>query len=276
MKTQHLVYVAAVSLAALAAQIAFADTPANISVEGRGLPQVQGIVRDSSKVEWGFVNFVAFGPNWAYTAQDYAAKEHKKEPIDDPALGRGLLFTAKIWAGSRGLSIREEFYDVSKAGEAKAHARWKIASLDGKPMALERAYIRFPLPLSDFAGGTVSGKPIPAEYGDEWIGVGGNHVGEVEDRALLDVVLEREDAPVGVRHHLRGRRRKVELHLAGGLLQRIGKSAVELELDRRTRRGLGVREVDTQFEAPLLVLAAIPQDGVALGDGEAERLGAFF
>ena len=165
--------IAALSIAAVAAaQIAFADTPANISVEGRGLPQVQGIVRDSSKVEWGFVNFVAFGPNWAYTAQDYAAKEHKKEPIDDPALGRGLLFTAKIWAGSRGLSIREEFYDVSKSGEAKAHARWKIASLDGKPMALERAYIRFPLPLSDFAGGTVSGKPIPAEYGDEWIGVG--------------------------------------------------------------------------------------------------------
>ena len=107
-------------------------------------------------------------------------------------------------------------------------------------------------------------------------GVGGNHVGEVEDRALLDVVLEREDAPVGVRHHLRGRRRKVELHLAGGLLQRIGKRAVELELDRRTRRGLGVREVDAQFEAPLLVLAAIPQDGIALGDGESERLGAFF
>ena len=165
--------IAALSIAAVAAaQIAFADTPANISVEGRGLPQVQGIVRDSSKVEWGFVNFVAFGPNWAYTAQDYAAKEHKKEPIDDPALGRGLLFTAKIWAGSRGLSIREEFYDVSKAGEAKAHARWKIASLDGKPMALERAYIRFPLPLSDFAGGKVSGKTLPAEYGDEWIGVG--------------------------------------------------------------------------------------------------------
>ena len=165
--------IAALSIAAVAAaQIAFADTPANISVEGRGLPQVQGIVRDSSKVEWGFVNFVAFGPNWAYTAQDYAAKEHKKEPIDDPALGRGLLFTAKIWAGSRGLSIREEFYDVSKSGEAKAHARWKIASLDGKPMALERAYVRFPLPLSDFAGGTISGKPIPAEYGQEWIGVG--------------------------------------------------------------------------------------------------------
>ena len=106
-------------------------------------------------------------------------------------------------------------------------------------------------------------------------GVGGNHVGEVEDRALLDVVLEREDAPVGVRHHLRGRRREVELHLAGGLLQRVGKRAVEVKFYRRARRLLGVREVDTQLEAPLLVLAAIPQDGIALRDGEAERLGAF-
>ena len=34
-------------------------------------------------------------------------------------------------------------------------------------MALERPYIRFPLPLPDFAGGTVSGKPIHDEYGDE-------------------------------------------------------------------------------------------------------------
>ena len=106
-------------------------------------------------------------------------------------------------------------------------------------------------------------------------GIGGNHVGEVENRALLDVVLEREDAPVGVRHHLCGRRRKVELHLAGRLLQRIGKRAVELELDRRARRGLGVREVDAQFKALLLVLAAIPQDGIALRDGETERLGPF-
>ena len=160
------------ALAAFSAATVSADTYATIGVEGRGLLQVEGIVRNDPKVEWGFVNFVVFGPGWQFAAQDYAAKEHKKEPNDDPALGRGLLVTAKIWAGSRGLSIREEFYDVSKQGEAKAHARWKIASLDGKPMALERAYIRFPLPLSDFAGGTVSGKPIPAEYGQEWIGVG--------------------------------------------------------------------------------------------------------
>ena len=156
--------IAAFSLVALAAGVAFADTAASISVENRGLLQVPGIVRDSGKAGWGFANFIAFGPGWSYTAQDYAAKEQKKESVDDAALGRGLLFTAKIWAGSRGLSIREEFYDVSKGGPAKMHVRWKIASLDGKPMALERAYIRFPLPLSDFAGGTMSGKGLPAEY----------------------------------------------------------------------------------------------------------------
>ncbi len=149
-----------------------ADTSATILVDWRGLPQVQGILRDSSSVDWGFVNFVAFGPGWSYTAQDYAAKDHKKERIEDPEFGLGLLFTAKIWAGGRGLAIREEFYDVSKDERARAHVRWSITSLDEKPMGLERAYLRFPIALSEFAGGTVSGKPLPMEYGEEWIGVG--------------------------------------------------------------------------------------------------------
>ena len=160
------------AVAALAVPAARGETPANISVEGRGLPVVPGILRDSDKVDWGFANFVAFGPGWAYAAQDYAAKEQKKDAVDDPALGRGLLFTGKIWAGSRGLAIREEFFDVSKGGPAKAHVRWTISSQDGKPMALERAYVRFPLALNDFAGGTVSGAPLPVDYREEWIGVG--------------------------------------------------------------------------------------------------------
>ena len=64
------------SLAACAALAALApatrgETGANIIVDWRGLPQVQGVVRDCNKVDWGFANFVAFGPGWAYTAQDY-------------------------------------------------------------------------------------------------------------------------------------------------------------------------------------------------------------
>ena len=167
-------------LAALST-MALADTSsATINVDWRGLPQVQGILRDSSKVDWGFVNFVAFGPGWTYTAQDYAAKEHHKERVEDPVYGTGLLFTAKIWAGGRGLSIREEFYDVTKEGRARAHVRWSLTSLDDKPMGLERAYLRFPLALSEFAGGTVSGKPLPTDYGTEWIGVG--------DKSAIEIV----------------------------------------------------------------------------------------
>ena len=168
--------------AAVAALSARAETPASITVDGRGLPNVVEVLRDSSKVNWGFVNFVAFGPGWAYTAQDYAAKEHKKVAIDDPELGRGLRFTGKISAGSRGLAIREEVFDASKGGPAKAQVRWTISSIDGKPMALERAYIRFPLALADYAGGTLAGKPLPAEYGQEWIGVGNKGAIEVASK----------------------------------------------------------------------------------------------
>ena len=173
MKTVRNSLLACAALAALASGVR-AETPANIVVDHRGLPQVGGVVRAGDKVDWGFANFVAFGPNWAFTAQDYALKDGKKDTVEDPALGRGLLFTGKITAGSRALAIREEFFDVSKDGAAKARVRWTISSQDGKPMALERAYIGFPLALSDFAGGTISGAPIPADYEKEWIAVGEN------------------------------------------------------------------------------------------------------
>ena len=160
------------ALIAILSGAAVAAQGATLSVDWRGLPNVEGVLRDNSKSHYGFVNFVAFGPGWQYVAQDYAAKEHRKESIEDPALGRGLLFTGKIQAGSSKLAIREEFYDASKDGEDKTHVRWTISTLDNAPMNLERAYIRFPLALSDFAGGTVGAATLPAEFGDEWIGCG--------------------------------------------------------------------------------------------------------
>ena len=166
--------------AAAAMSTAAADTAASISVDWRGLLHVDGILRDSSKANYGFVNFVAFGPGWAYTAQDYAAKEHKKAAVEDPKYGKGLLFTGKIWAGKTGLSIREEFYDASAGGAAKAHVRWTISSLNSSAMGLERAYIRFPLSMKEFAEGTVGGKTLPATFGDEWIGVG--------DKSRIEIV----------------------------------------------------------------------------------------
>ena len=91
---------ATLTLAACVMVGAFADSSANIAVEGRGMPQVEGILRDGSKVQWGGVNFIVFGPGWQFAAQDFAAKEHKKTVVDDPKLGRGLLCTGKIAAGS--------------------------------------------------------------------------------------------------------------------------------------------------------------------------------
>ena len=168
------------ALGALCTAAVFADTFATFKVEGRGLPIVDGITRDSSKAEWGFVNFVAFGPGWQYSAQDYAAKEHNKSSVADAQYGKGLLHTAKMWPGGRGIEIREEFYDISKDGAAKAHVRWTISSMDGAPMKLERAYLRFPLAVDDFADGTVGGSPLPASYEKEWIGVG--------DKGAIEVV----------------------------------------------------------------------------------------
>ena len=57
--TISLVFAAALAVSARA------DTSATILVDWRGLPQVQGILRDGDKVDWGFVNFVAFGPGWS-------------------------------------------------------------------------------------------------------------------------------------------------------------------------------------------------------------------
>ena len=183
MKTiqKTLFYLSFATLAAVAPLRA--DMSASINVDWRGLPNVVDVLRDNTKANYGFANFVAFGAGWAYTAQDYAAKEHKKEAIEDPELGKGLLFTGKIWAGKTGLAIREEFYDATKDGIAKVHVRWSIANLDaGKPMNLERAYVRFPLSIGEFAGGKVRGTVLPETYGDEWIGVGGREGIEIVSR----------------------------------------------------------------------------------------------
>ena len=71
MKTSFLKPIlAGLVLAAPAIPAARGETPATLAVEGRGLPQVEGVVRNGDKVDWGFANFVAFGPGWAFTAQD--------------------------------------------------------------------------------------------------------------------------------------------------------------------------------------------------------------
>ncbi len=168
-------------VAALLSLLVQAETAANLNVDWRGLLNVDGICRMDTKSNWGFVNFIAFGPSWQFTAQDYAAKEHRKEAIEDPELGKGLLFTGKIWAGPSGLAIREEFFDVSEGGAAKVHVRWTISSVEGKAMGLQRAYAMFPLAANDFVGGKSGTTVLPEAYGQEFIGIG-------SDKRSIEVV----------------------------------------------------------------------------------------
>ena len=53
---------AIVTLAAIASPVCRAETGANIGIDGRGLLHVGDILKDGPKANYGFVNFVAFGP----------------------------------------------------------------------------------------------------------------------------------------------------------------------------------------------------------------------
>ena len=247
------------AVAALAVPAARGETPANISVEARGLPVVQGILRDSDKVDWGFANFVAFGPGWAYTAQDYAAKDLKKDEVEDPALGRGLLYTGKIWAGSRGLAFREEFFDVSKDGAARARVRWTISSQDGKPMQLERAFLRFPLALNDFAGGTVSGAPLPVDFGQEWIDAGGGRsVEAVSKDGTKTLRLDASRGKVAVRDGRKDKLERFELCINFPDAKNATSSTVEFDLSGAFADSAGQKpgKVDLGLPPPPLKIAA--------------------
>ncbi|MBQ6103872.1 MAG: hypothetical protein IJL06_09395 [Kiritimatiellae bacterium] len=247
------------AFAALAAPGARAETPAAVAVEDRGLPVVPGVLRDGNKVDWGFANFVAFGPGWAYTAQDYAAKELKKDTVEDPALGRGLLYTGKIWAGSRGLAFREEFFDVSEDGAARARVRWTISSQDGKPMQLERAFLRFPLALADFAGGTLSDKSLPADYGQEWIDAGGVRSVEAVSKDGTKILrLDVSRGKVAVRDGRKDKLERFELCIDFPDAKNATSSTVEFDRSGAFADSLGrpAGRVDLGLPPPPLMIAA--------------------
>ena len=158
-----------VALLAFAPLCAWADASATINTDGRGLLNVAGICRQDSKAHWGFVNLVTFGPSWQFAAQDYACKGAEKGAAEDPALGKGLLFTARMWTGAQEVNVREETYDVTRDGVARVRARWTLSANEGKPLGLQRAYAMIPLPVNDFAGGKIGATTLPAELGEEFV-----------------------------------------------------------------------------------------------------------
>lgn len=237
-----------------------ADTFATVRVEGRGLPIVDGILRDNPKANWGFVNFIAFGPGWQYSAQDYAASGHKKSAVRDEKYGDGLLFTAKMYPGGRGIDIREEVYDISKGGGAKARFRWTISSQDGKAMRLERAYLRFPLSEDEFAGGTVAGRKLPLKFEQEWIDVGdksGIEIVSKDGAKKLRLALAAGNAVIADARKEKQPRFELRIEFAGAKDQ--AKSVVEFEVQ-------GVF-ADSRKRAPGRVALDLPPPPVKLAAG---------
>lgn len=159
---------------AFAPAFARADASATINTDGRGLLNISGVCRQTSKVEWGFVNLVTFGPSWQFAAQDYACKGAEKGAVEDPVLGKGLLFTAQMWTGARDVNVREETYDATRDGVARVHVRWTLSTGGSEPLGLQRAYALMPLPLNDFAGGKVGESTLPLEYGEEFVAFDGD------------------------------------------------------------------------------------------------------
>lgn len=132
-------------------------TPAYTKVDHRGLIEIPGVIKGNDKSWWGAANLVVFGPGWSYSAQDYAAKNRKKEAIvdaDNKVIG--VRVTSDMAAGGRNLKIYQEFTDATVGGNQQMKVLWRIKSADGKPMKLESAFIRIPVAKYDFVGEKVT------------------------------------------------------------------------------------------------------------------------
>lgn len=153
----------------------FGYTPAYTKVDHRGLIEMPGVIKGNDKSWWGAANLVAFGPGWAYSAQDYAAKNGKKTAIvDEDNKVIGVSFTADMNAGSSKLKIYQEFTDASVGGKQQMRVLWRIKSADGKPMKLESAFIRIPVAMYDFVGqqvtdATGNSYTFPKDFSEEYL-----------------------------------------------------------------------------------------------------------
>ncbi len=150
-------------------------TPAYTKVDHRGLIEMPGVIKSNDKSWWGAANLVAFGPGWSYSAQDYAAKNGKKEAIvDNDNKVIGVTFSANMNAGSSKINIYQEFRDTSVDGKQQMKVLWRIKSADGKPMKLESAFVVIPFAIYDFSGQKISDAlgntfTFPAEFSSEYL-----------------------------------------------------------------------------------------------------------
>ncbi len=138
----------AVSLLASALS-AGAATRASMKVDGRGLVEIPGVLRDNSDHHWGAMNLVAFGPGWSYSAQDYALKNIQKS-------GNSLTASFGI-PGTKAVLAETWQMDAKRPdGSSATKMVWTLRQPDGQPLKLEQAFVKMPLGIKDFAGAAVT------------------------------------------------------------------------------------------------------------------------
>lgn len=135
---------------AVLAHIGYASAPEGVpidpKVDHRGLIEIPGILRSHSGFHWGAANLVAFGKDWGYSAQDYALKNIKKDGNASDLSVSGNLSVP----GCSEIIVDER---IRKKGAGRWEVTWKLSSTAAdNPMQIRRAYLSFPLAVSDYEG----------------------------------------------------------------------------------------------------------------------------
>ncbi len=152
-------------LAAVAPVVAMAGeegaAPAPITVDNRGLLEINGVLRGSSEATWGASNLI-LKPGGGWAAQDYCLVGAKKT---------GNTITADFNTKPK-MKMVEEVKDLP--GKKGVQVNYSLKPADGAAASFEKVYMLFPFATKDFVGGKAilddnAEVVLPAEAGAETI-----------------------------------------------------------------------------------------------------------
>ncbi len=167
--------------------------PMAVQVEERGTLVVRGVTWPETG-GWAAENVVAFGPNWEYSAQDYAAKSERND----------LTQGEYVWDGILGVpNAKMKFHQEIRNVKDKPYAKtvsWKFTPEGGREkLNANRIFSFFPLAQSVFTGGAYSAgghkRPLPND-GETTLAGPGPFVFESADGGTTIAFWDVKDADV--------------------------------------------------------------------------------
>lgn len=133
-----------ISISVVMALFAAFAAPMSVHIDHRGLFIIRGVTCPGG-ANWPGSNLVAFGPNWQYSAQDYAANVSKKQ-LD----GWDCDVVGTINTPGAKAKIRQE-YRFNK--DKSCTLKWSLAPDGRANLNMARAYLNIPLEKGVFGGG---------------------------------------------------------------------------------------------------------------------------